>query len=66
MPPPMIIMISRLLPWLVLWPRPVIARAKMHGHMVLQNRPTLMKATALALPVVNMPISSATMPHSAK
>ena len=43
-----------------------MARAKMHGHMVLQNRPTLMKATTLVQPVVNMPISSAAMPQAAK
>ena len=63
---PMIIMIKRLLPWLVCLPRPAMANVKIQGHNVLQNKPTLVKANTLVIPVVNIPITKARIPSVEK
>ena len=47
---------------MVCLPKPATAKVKIHGHKVLQNKPTLTNANTLTIPVVSIPIIKAVMP----
>ena len=60
----MIIMIKKLEPCPVLFPKPAIDKVKMHGHRVEQNNPTEMKANIPRDPPEKIPMISMRMPVS--
>jgi hypothetical protein len=43
-------------PSLVYFPSPATAKENIHGHMIEQNKPPLMKAYVAVRPVVSIPI----------
>src|ERR1700759_3229172 len=61
--PPRIIIIKNAEPWLVYFPKPVIDKANIEGHMMEQQRPPLMNENVATLPVVNKPISMKITPN---
>ena len=54
--PPNIIITSKEEPWFVYFPKPVIAKAKMQGHITEQNKPPLIKEYNAKLPVLTKPM----------
>ena len=54
--PPKIIMINNDEPWLVYFPKPLMAKAKIQGHITEQNKPPLIKEYSAKLPVLTKPI----------
>jgi hypothetical protein len=44
-------------------PIPAMPNVKIHGHNVLQNNPTEIKANTLTIPEENIPINNAAAPR---
>ncbi len=66
MEPPNIIIIKNAEPWLVYFPKPATAKAKIDGHIMEQHKPPLIKANKPIRPVVNNPTTIANTPNKPK
>ena len=58
---PNIIMIKNADPWLVYLPRPPTPNEKIQGHIIEQHKPPEIIANTETMPLVNTPISMATV-----
>ena len=64
--PPNIIITRNEEPWEVYFPRPLILRAKIEGHIIEQNNPPLKNANNAKLPDENNPTITDKTPKSPK
>ena len=66
MAPPKIIITKNDEPWDVYFPKPVILKENIHGHMIEQNKPPVRKANNAISPDPNIPINIAITPKELK